>query len=71
MRFCKKKWNKKNKKKGKLENRKPPVQIRFDGFTIQPIFDRFSDKINHSIEPDQYHGQFAVQSVEPAGPIRV
>ena len=34
-------------------------------------FDRFFILVNISNEPDRTHGQFAVEPVEPAGPVRV
>ena len=61
--FCKK------KKKKKKENSKTGNN-RFKSGSAVSRSDRFLDKVKPSIEPDRSHGRFAVQPVEPAGPVR-
>ena len=58
------------KKKKKRRKTQKPVQHGSPVFPVFTGFDRFSGKVNQSIEPDRCHGRFAVQPVEPAGPVR-
>ena len=57
------------KKKKKKENEKP-VQHGSPVFTVLTGLDRFSGKVNQSIEPDRCHSRFAVQPVNPADPVQ-
>ena len=48
----------------KLKNRKSPVRPDLLILTSLTSLDRFFDNVNFIMEPDRYHGQFAIQSVE-------
>ena len=55
----------------KLENRGSRVEPILTVFMIFCNFDRFLVQVNKGYEPDRTHARITVESVEPAGPVRV